>query len=219
MPPPIGCSGPTAIDCLFVCSFGPAALRRATARPCQEAHPNKRYGGLGCSVCVICCFGRESVLQFPSLVCFASVWLAGDVNAIAVGSWQWSCTANCTGATCQLGPGAADSNSRARSWPCDIVARCRPVPICGQRRLRRAAVLLCGRLPRLPHPGTCRQCDAARRDRQLGVPVEDHENVLPPARRLPLSSLQLSSRPLSTLKLRRYLRRTVLAGSSWATPA
>jgi hypothetical protein len=39
---------------------------------------------------------------------------AGEVNVIAVGSWQWSCTANCAGATCLLGPGAADSHSGAR---------------------------------------------------------------------------------------------------------
>jgi hypothetical protein len=31
--------------------------------------------------------------------------------------------------------------SRARSWPCDVVVRCRPLPICEQRRLRCAAVL------------------------------------------------------------------------------
>ena len=35
-------------------------------------------------------------------------WLAGEVNAIVVGSWQWSCTANCAGTTCTLAEGAAD---------------------------------------------------------------------------------------------------------------
>jgi hypothetical protein len=111
------------------------------------------------------------------------------VNAIAVGSWQWSCTANCAGTTCLLGPGAADSHARARSCPRDVVVRCRPLPICERRRLRRAALLRHGRLHRLRHGGACRQRDAARHDRQLGVPVEDHETVRPPADP-PLSPLQ-----------------------------
>jgi hypothetical protein len=111
------------------------------------------------------------------------------VNAIAVGSWQWSCTADCAGATCMLGPGAADSHSRARSWPCDVVVRCRPLPMGGQRQLRSAAALRYGRLHRLRQSGACRQRDAPRGDRQLGVPVEDHETVCPPADP-PLSSLR-----------------------------
>jgi hypothetical protein len=117
------------------------------------------------------------------------LWLTGDVNAIAVGSWQWSCTADCAGAACLLGPGAADSHSRARSWLCDIVVRCRPLPRGGRRQLRRATLLRCGRLPRLRHGGASHYWDAARRDRQLGVPVEDHERVRPPAGP-PRSSLQ-----------------------------
>ncbi len=125
------------------------------------------------------------------------------MNAIAVGSWLWSCAADCAGTTCLLSPGAADSHSRARSWPCDIVVRCRPVPMGEQQRLRRAAVLRCGRLRRLRHGGACRQRDAARRDRQLGVPVEDHASVRPPVD-LPLSSLQppshiLCARPVFTV--------------------
>jgi hypothetical protein len=67
---------------------------------------------------------------------------------------------------CRLSPGAADSHTRARSRPCVIVVH--------------------------RHGGACRQRDAARGDRQLGVPVEDHERVRPPARppaRPPLSSL------------------------------
>ena len=79
--------------------------------------------------------------------------------------------------------------SRARSWPCNTLVRCRPLPICGQQRLRRAALLRCGRLHRLRHGGACRQRDAARRDRQLGVPVEDYGTVRPPADP-PLSPLQ-----------------------------
>ena len=47
--------------------------------------------------------------------------------------------------------------------------------------MRRAALLRCGRLHRLRQSGACRQRDAARRDRQLGVPVEDHARVRPPA--------------------------------------
>ncbi len=72
--------------------------------------------------------------------------------------------------------------TRARSWPCDIVVRCRPcrpLRICKRRRVRRAALLRCGRLHRLRRSGACRQRDAARRHRQLGVPVEDHETVRP----------------------------------------
>jgi hypothetical protein len=80
--------------------------------------------------------------------------------------------------------------ARARSWPGNTVVRCRPVPMGEQRRMRRAAVLRCGRLPRLRQSGACRQRDAARGDRQLGVPVEDHEPVRPPAG-APRSSLQL----------------------------
>jgi hypothetical protein len=66
----------------------------------------------------------------------------------------------------------------------------------GQWLLRRAAVLRCGRLHRLRHGGACRQWDAARGDRQLGVPVEDHERVRLPADP-PLSSLQPSSPTVS----------------------
>jgi hypothetical protein len=69
------------------------------------------------------------------------------------------------------------------------VVCCRPVPMGEQRRLRRATVLRCGRLHRLPHSGACRQRDAARGDRQLGVPVEDYTRVRPPAGP-PLSPLQ-----------------------------
>jgi hypothetical protein len=79
--------------------------------------------------------------------------------------------------------------ARARSRARDVVVRCRPVPMGGQRLLRRAAVLRCGRLHRLRQSGACRQRDAARGDRQLGVPVEDHEPVRPPARP-PLLTLQ-----------------------------
>ncbi len=67
--------------------------------------------------------------------------------------------------------------ARARSRPRDVVVRCRPLPICKRRRMRRAALLRHGRLHRLRHGGACRQRDAARGDRQLGVPVEDHARV------------------------------------------
>ncbi len=69
------------------------------------------------------------------------------------------------------------------------MVRCRPLPMGGQRQLRRAATLRCGRLHRLRHGGACRQRDAARGDRQLGVPVQDHERVRPSADP-PRSSLQ-----------------------------
>ena len=69
------------------------------------------------------------------------------------------------------------------------------------------------------HGGTYRQWDAARRYRQLGVPVEDHERVRPPADP-PLSTLQPPSlafkRPASNFM---SLPCTLLAGSSGATPA
>ena len=59
---------------------------------------------------------QRNVRLYPPDASTADVWLwfglAGEVNAIAVGSWQWSCTANCAGATCLLGPGAADSHLR-----------------------------------------------------------------------------------------------------------
>ena len=59
-----------------------------------------------------------------------------------------------------------------------VAVLCRPVlPVRERRRMRRAAVLRDGRLHRLPHGGARRQRNAARRDRQLGVLVEDHARV------------------------------------------
>jgi hypothetical protein len=34
--------------------------------------------------------------------------LAGDVGSITIGSWLWSCSANCNGSMCLLGPGTSE---------------------------------------------------------------------------------------------------------------
>ncbi len=108
-----------------------------------------------------------------------AAWLgrAGDVDAIAIGAWRWSCSANCTGASCVLGPGTA-SGRRACARRRDGTVRCRPVQVREQRPVQRADILHERGLRRLRDCGEPRHHrHAAARDRHALVPLEDHRRV------------------------------------------
>ena len=34
--------------------------------------------------------------------------LAGDVDSVSIGAWQWSCAIDCAGTTCTLRPGTGE---------------------------------------------------------------------------------------------------------------
>ena len=108
-----------------------------------------------------------------------TAWLgrAGNVDAIAIGAWRWSCSANCAGASCVLGPGAA-SDRRACARRHDGAVRCRPVQVREQRRVQCADILHERGLRRLRDCGEPRHHrHAAARDRHALVPLEDHRRV------------------------------------------
>ena len=141
-----------------------------------------------------------------------TAWLgrAGDVDAIAIGAWRWSCSASCAGASCVLGPGTA-SGHRACARRHDGAVRCRPVQVREQRPVRRAEILHERRLRRLRDCGEPRHHrHAAARDRHALVPLEDHRRVRRSA--AGGSAAAAGSRTGRT-------RTTAAAGSSKATAA
>jgi hypothetical protein len=108
-----------------------------------------------------------------------TAWLgrAGNVDAIAIGAWRWSCSANCTSASCVLGPGTA-SGHRACARRRDGAVRRRPVRVRKRRRVRCADILHERGLRRLRDCGEPRHLrHAAARDRRALVPLEDHRRV------------------------------------------
>jgi hypothetical protein len=127
------------------------------------------------------------------------------VTAIAVGAWQWSCTANCAGTTCTLGPGAADSNS------CAIVA----VRHCGGLQIlapqRATTTVTCRSTALWATTSTAKRWDLSSAGRcptrsaawRAGRISRD----CAPARRPPLSTLQPLSHTFSTRPVLQGLRR------------
>jgi hypothetical protein len=55
---------------------------------------------------------RQGARRGRSFWTLDSHCFAGEVSSIAVGPWQWSCTANCAGNTCTLTAGTADPIAR-----------------------------------------------------------------------------------------------------------
>jgi hypothetical protein len=112
-----------------------AAAKSALPTPRRAAEPpSDRWTHGACAIASPC---HRAVWAAS---CTAGLGRAGNVGAIAIGAWRWSCSTDCAGASCVLGPGTPpDHHACARRH--DGAVRCRPVQVRQQRPVQRAGLL------------------------------------------------------------------------------
>ncbi len=103
---------PSLFPSYLCCGGTQIGALRVTAVPLCALHVRPTWSGLSLAFPSPMHTRWYDTSARPVCWTFDSHFLAGEVSSIAVGPWQWSCTANCAGSTCSLSAGTAGPIAR-----------------------------------------------------------------------------------------------------------